>query len=90
LLSLNLKQDVTVGVSLTIITYIIVCIHLSHICLAHIVYMLGEVIDESQENAEILRRQEAHGSFCFPHKGITDETRTLKQRTSNYFSWSPS
>jgi len=47
-------------------------IHLAHVWLAHIVYMLGEVIDESQENAEILRRHEALGSFCFPHKGITD------------------
>ena len=37
---LNLKQDVTVGVLLTIIIYIIVYIHLSHVCLAQIVYML--------------------------------------------------
>ena len=40
MLSLNLKQDVTVGVILTIIIYIIVYIYLSHVCLAHIVYVL--------------------------------------------------
>jgi len=60
-----------------------------YVWLIHVVYML-EAIKESQENTEILRRHEAHGRVSLLRKRSTDETYTQKQRTSNYFSWSPS
>jgi len=85
LISLNLKKDLAAGVSL--VTYN----NFLHVCHKHIVDMLG-VIEESQQNTEIIRRQrhEAHGRFLLPFRDNADETRTPKQRTRNYFSWSPS
>jgi len=44
----------------------------------HVVQML-RVIKESQENAEIMRRNVAHGSFLLG-KGNTDEMHAPKQR----------
>jgi len=52
LFSLNLKQDLAVGVLL------VIYIHFLHVWPTHIVDML--VIEESQENIEIMRRHQAH------------------------------
>jgi len=49
--------------------------------------MLG-VIEETQENTEIMRLQEAHGIICLLRN--TEEKQTPKQHTSNYCNWSPS
>jgi len=57
-------------------------LHTSSIC--------WQAIEESQENIEILRRHKAHGRFSLLRKGKTVTTHTLKQRTKNHFSLSPS
>ena len=78
---LNLKQVLKVG-------DLIIYIHFLYVWLAHFIYML-EVIEESQENTEIMRRHEAHGRFWLLRKSRpTDETHSPKQRTNNYFRWS--
>jgi len=50
-----------------------------------------EVLKESQHNIEILRRHEAYGGFgCFAQALLMRRVGYTKQRTNNYFSWSPS
>jgi len=49
-----------------------------------------EVIEESQENTEILRRDEPEGRLLLLHKNSTDGKGAPDQRTINYFSCSPS
>jgi len=46
------------------------------------------VKEESQENAKIIRRHDAHGRIRLLRKGITEEKQTSRRCTSSYRSWS--
>jgi len=50
--------------------------------------MVG-VIEESQDNAQIPRRHEAHRRFRLLRIGNAEEAQTPRQRTSKYCKWSP-
>jgi len=57
---------------------LVICIHFLHFWLAY------RVTEKTQKN---VRCHEAHGRFWLLCKGNNDETHTLKQCTSNCFSW---
>jgi len=50
---------------------------------------MAGVVKESQENPEIMRRQEAHRkALIATHIGNTEEKQSPKQRISSYCNWS--